>query len=129
MLCYVLVLPSGVIIGVRPVSSLALPAFGVCSKHTLYPSRPTFLLIVPAPTMTFYSHMSLTGGQPLARSSGRFAAQTSLILGSSRHFGRRSSSSEVQFEHPGTAGFFWLLHPHIGLAETGFRQCQYCHVG
>ena len=40
----------------------------------------------------------------LWHSSGRFAAKTSL-LGSSRHFGRRSSC-EVQFEHPGTAGFF-----------------------
>ena len=39
--------------------------FGVYGKHTL-PQGPTFLLIVPAPTMTPYSHISPTGRQPLA---------------------------------------------------------------
>ena len=38
-------------------------------------------------------------------SSGRFAAKTTL--------GRRSSS-EVQFEHPGTAGFLAASSPHSG---------------
>ena len=42
----------------------------------------------------------------LAAALGRFATKATL-LGSPRHFGRRSSS-EVQFKHPGTAGFFFL---------------------
>ena len=63
----------------------------------------------------------------LWHSSRRFATQTTL-LGSSQHFGRRSSS-EVQFEHPAQlASFLAASSPHsrdwlqaVPISSYGFR--------
>jgi len=92
--------------------------FGVCGKHTL-PRGPTFLLIVPAPTMTPYSYISPTGRQPLA-----------LFRTICRPDGILADVDQVKssLSTPAQLASFWLLHPHIASLQTGFRLCQYRHA-
>jgi len=90
-------------LGVRRMSSLALPALLASAASTLSLQADILADCACSENDSFQSYLS-DWSSVFGHSSRQFAAQTTL-LGSPWHFGRRSSS-EVQTEHPGTAGFF-----------------------
>ena len=93
-------------------------------RQAYSPSRPTFLLIVPAPTMTHFNPISLTGSGTLPDAlppKQPFWDRPGILA----DVAQVKSSLSTAPRHSWL--LFWLLHLHI--VETGFRQCQYRHVG